>query len=102
MSNYPINWHNAENEVETITTVQSEKFNSQECPPYEFNVEYAGYCRALYDYAGRDEFELSFSSGDIIKIVERDYDTGWWTGELNGRTALIPSNYITEDVSEYQ
>lgn len=47
------------------------------------------YCRALYDYESTCEDELSFSEGDVIKIVSKlgsdGVDDGWWTGEFNGK-----------------
>ena len=60
------------------------------------NGEPIGQCRALYDYVGADQHELDLFAGDIFQILERDYDSGWWTGELNGRIGLFPSNYIEE------
>eukprot|EP01132_Coremiostelium_polycephalum_P004026 gene4026-5037_t len=48
--------------------------------------------RALYDYVGSDATELDFFSGDIISVIDED-DSGWWRGELDGRTGLFPSNY---------
>ena len=55
-----------------------------------------GECRAIYDYVGSDQHELDFFAGDIIQILEKDYESGWWTGEYNGRIGLFPSNYIEE------
>ncbi|KAI9141843.1 hypothetical protein BKA69DRAFT_1071517 [Paraphysoderma sedebokerense] len=49
--------------------------------------------RALYDFPGIDRGELGFMKGDIINVIENDYQD-WWTGELRGKTGLIPSNYV--------
>ncbi|XP_028967534.1 protein nervous wreck [Galendromus occidentalis] len=58
------------------------------------------YCRALYDYESTCEDELSFSEGDVIRIVSKlgsdGVDDGWWTGEFNGRTGTFPSLVVEE------
>ncbi len=46
--------------------------------------------RALYDYKATEEGELTFKKGDIIKLLERDDEGGWWIGDLNGN--LLPSS----------
>lgn len=48
--------------------------------------------KALYDYVGTDANELDFFAGDVITVLEED-DSGWWTGELDGRKGLFPYNY---------
>lgn len=63
---------------------------------YFFPVEVLSECRVLYEYVGSDQYELDLMQGDIIKVIEKDFDCGWWTGELNGRIGLFPSNYIEE------
>lgn len=36
---------------------------------------------------------MSFSTGDIIEIVE-ETSAGWWIGKFNGKQAMFPSNYV--------
>uniref|UniRef100_A0A7S4HIR5 SH3 domain-containing protein n=1 Tax=Vannella robusta TaxID=1487602 RepID=A0A7S4HIR5_9EUKA len=50
--------------------------------------------RALYDYSGTHDYELSFAAGDIITVTQEDAATGWWTGELNGVVGPFPGNYV--------
>jgi len=50
--------------------------------------------RALYDYVGSHDYELSFSAGDIINVTKEDPSTGWWTGELRGVVGPFPGNYV--------
>ena len=42
-----------------------------------------GQCRALYDFVGRNQRELSFNTEDCIAITSRR--GMWWRGLLNGR-----------------
>ncbi|XP_054461545.1 F-BAR and double SH3 domains protein 2-like [Anoplopoma fimbria] len=59
------------------------------------------YVRALYDYEGQAEEELSFSEGAVIRLLNRDTQTddGFWEGELNGRVGVFPS-VLVEDLTE--
>eukprot|EP01133_Synstelium_polycarpum_P008401 gene8401-9882_t len=47
---------------------------------------------ALYDFAGVDSTELSFKSGDQIRIFKNEGE--WWEGEINGQRGLVPANYV--------
>ena len=53
------------------------------------------YCKALYDFDGKNSSELSFKAGDVIKVVRtktpRGGDDGWWEGEAGGGAGLFPS-----------
>jgi len=52
--------------------------------------------RALYDYSAEPgSLELSFSEGDILRILSKD-ESGWWDAELRGVQGMIPSNYVKE------
>jgi Variant SH3 domain/SH3 domain len=51
--------------------------------------------KALYDYTGEEDEELSFRAGDIIAVTDTPED-GWWSGELvtdlTNRRSPAPSN----------
>ncbi|XP_074536044.1 F-BAR and double SH3 domains protein 2 isoform X3 [Halichoeres trimaculatus] len=61
----------------------------------------AMYVRALYDYEGQADEELSFAEGAVIRLLNRDTQTddGFWEGELNGRVGVFPS-VLVEDFTE--
>ncbi|XP_028907965.1 proto-oncogene vav isoform X1 [Ornithorhynchus anatinus] len=65
------------------------------------NAKYFGSAKARYDFCARDRTELSLKEGDIIKILNKKGQQGWWKGEIYGRIGWFPSNYVEEDYSEY-
>jgi len=53
-----------------------------------------GICaKAIYDYEGEEEDELTINPGEIITNIEV-VDEGWWIGDLNGQRGMFPSNYV--------
>jgi len=48
--------------------------------------------RALYPFNPQNPQELGFQPGDIL--ILHNCDGPWWQAELNGRTGLIPNNYV--------
>jgi hypothetical protein len=47
---------------------------------------------ALYDYATTEPGELSLVEGQVIDVISMGED-GWWTGNINGKIGIFPSNY---------
>ncbi|XP_006928365.1 proto-oncogene vav isoform X2 [Leopardus geoffroyi] len=70
-------------------------------PPGRGSTKYFGTAKARYDFCARDRSELSLKEGDIIKILNKKGQQGWWRGEIYGRVGWFPSNYVEEDYSEY-
>ena len=63
---------------------------------------------ALYDYDPHElspnvdsEVELSFRTGDLIKVYGEMDDDGFFMGELNGKRGLVPSNFLTDIPAGY-
>uniref|UniRef100_UPI00358EA2C1 F-BAR and double SH3 domains protein 2 isoform X2 n=1 Tax=Myxine glutinosa TaxID=7769 RepID=UPI00358EA2C1 len=65
-------------------------------PAEDFGVCLA---RALYDYNGQTNEELSFSEGAVLRILQKGtggVDDGFWHGEFNGRVGVFPSIMVEE------
>lgn len=56
------------------------------------------FVKALYDYEGQTEDELSFPEGAIIRILNKENqdDDGFWEGEFSGRIGVFPSVLVEE------
>ncbi|EFA82833.1 hypothetical protein PPL_04528 [Heterostelium album PN500] len=52
--------------------------------------------RAVWDCIPEQEGDLEFYVGDIISVITKDDESGWWMGTSNGRTGLFPANYVEE------
>ncbi|TRZ02151.1 hypothetical protein DNTS_014242 [Danionella cerebrum] len=55
------------------------------------------FVKAMYDYEGQTDEELSFPEGAIIRILNKDNqdDDGFWEGEFNGRVGVFPSVLVS-------
>ncbi|XP_066475994.1 F-BAR and double SH3 domains protein 2 [Tiliqua scincoides] len=56
------------------------------------------FVKALYDYEGQTDDELSFPEGAIIRILNKENqdDDGFWEGEFNGHIGVFPSVLVEE------
>eukprot|EP00127_Corallochytrium_limacisporum_P005807 Clim_evm25s211 gene=Clim_evmTU25s211 len=54
--------------------------------------------RALYDYEAREQDEIDLYAGEVIELVnDPSTPQAWLTGrKANGRTGLIPENYVLQ------
>ncbi|CAG9323046.1 unnamed protein product [Blepharisma stoltei] len=51
--------------------------------------------RALYDFDGERDGDLSFSRGDIIEVLQKT-ESGWWTGKLGSQVGSFPYNFVQQ------
>ncbi|XP_031419441.1 growth factor receptor-bound protein 2-like [Clupea harengus] len=49
---------------------------------------------AKHDFSATAEDELSFKRGQILKVLNEEYDQNWYKAEANGREGIIPKNYV--------
>uniref|UniRef100_A0A8B9FAV3 SH3 domain containing 19 n=1 Tax=Amazona collaria TaxID=241587 RepID=A0A8B9FAV3_9PSIT len=52
-----------------------------------------GKAKALYDFHGENEDELSFKAGEIITELE-PVDEDWMNGEIQGKSGMFPKNFV--------
>ncbi|KAF9430263.1 HOG (high osmolarity glycerol) pathway protein [Entomortierella beljakovae] len=52
-----------------------------------------GHARGLYDFDAENSSELSFREGEFLWIHSRQFP-GWFLGEIDGKTGLVPENYV--------
>lgn len=50
--------------------------------------------RTLYACLGENDGELSFEPNQIITNVRSSLEPGWLEGTLNGKSGLVPENYV--------
>lgn len=83
--------HSSSNSTEPEMDLHSSSVNG------DSSVSFA---KALYDYAGQTEDELSFPEGAIIRILSRETheDDGFWEGEFNGAVGVFPA-VLVEDLT---
>ncbi|XP_029454614.1 mitogen-activated protein kinase kinase kinase 9 [Rhinatrema bivittatum] len=58
---------------------------------------------AVFDYEAGAEDELSLRPGDVVEVLSKDSrisgDEGWWTGKIDERVGIFPSNYVSSSES---
>ncbi len=64
---------------------------------------FLGVYKALYDYAPQSEGELAISEGNLLYVLGKDGDDGWWKAKKKASgddeeepEGLIPNNYVIE------
>lgn len=65
------------------------------------------YWTAVFDYEAAADEELTLRRGDLLEVLSKDSkvsgDEGWWTGKIQDKVGIFPSNYVTKgDTANYQ
>ncbi|XP_051879994.1 intersectin-2b isoform X4 [Pristis pectinata] len=47
---------------------------------------------ALYSYESTETGDLTFTAGEVVLVTKKDGE--WWTGVIDDRTGVFPSNYV--------
>ena len=55
--------------------------------------------KAMWTYTAQQSDELSFEEGDRLYISDQS-ESGWWRATLKGKSGLVPSNYVAEDIAD--
>ncbi|KAM4771591.1 intersectin-2 [Rhinophrynus dorsalis] len=63
-------------------------------PTYTAGEDYV----ALYSYSSTEPGDLTFNEGDLIQVTQKDGE--WWTGTIEGRSGIFPSNYVRPNDQE--
>ncbi|XP_041663816.1 nostrin isoform X2 [Cheilinus undulatus] len=83
--------------VECDSTVNGDPPHTDDKEQGQITAEMSslGKCKALYDFTPEHEDELTLKEGDLLDIYRKE-ETGWWFGQLNGKTGHFPSTYVEE------
>lgn len=61
------------------------------------------YWCALFDYDANHQDELTLKRGTQIEVITQDPKVsgsdGWWTGKVNDKVGVFPSNFVTAQVT---
>ncbi|KAF2763549.1 hypothetical protein EJ05DRAFT_496366 [Pseudovirgaria hyperparasitica] len=63
-------------------------------PPKKIGSFQGEFVTAMYDYEGQSQGDLSFSTGDRIRVLKKTQSShDWWEGEVRGVRGQFPANY---------
>ncbi len=78
--------------ADEIKRIRSLTARSERAPSLERPCQ----AKVLYDFAARSESELDLKRGETVAVLKKLEATGWWKGELRGKTGHFPSSYVKE------
>ncbi|KAI9171896.1 Actin cytoskeleton-regulatory complex protein sla1 [Paramyrothecium foliicola] len=77
--------------------------NADQSPLHSINMGFVGVCRAIYDYTPQAEGELAVDEGDLLYVLDKKGDDGWWKAKKKAGAddedepiGLVPNNYVEE------
>ncbi|XP_071056664.1 rho GTPase-activating protein 26 isoform X2 [Onthophagus taurus] len=78
----------------TMSPEKTKRVNIGMPYPKSYKAQGTVRVRTLYACLGENEGELSFEPNQIITNVKQSQEPGWLEGTLNGKTGLVPENYV--------
>jgi len=75
--------------------VESDPMYAQVIPKNQRKSEEGVPMRAMYDFGGEDDDDLSFKAGDVVRIIKQCED-GWAQGVMDGKLGYVPFAYFEE------
>lgn len=58
------------------------------------------YWCALFDYEAKAQDELTLKRGASVEVITKDPKVsgtaGWWTGKVNNKVGVFPSNFVEQ------
>ncbi|KFG86619.1 Actin cytoskeleton-regulatory complex protein sla1 [Metarhizium anisopliae] len=71
--------------------------------PSDADMGFLGVYTTIYDYEPRAEGELAIAEGDVLYVLEKGEDDGWWKAKKKAGVededepvGLVPNNYVEE------
>ncbi|XP_021945255.1 mitogen-activated protein kinase kinase kinase 10 isoform X2 [Folsomia candida] len=62
--------------------------------------KHRSFWESMYDYDAQGEDELTLRRGEIVEVLSKDAkisgDEGWWTGKIDDRIGIFPSNFVAQ------
>ncbi|KAK0417120.1 hypothetical protein QR680_012838 [Steinernema hermaphroditum] len=91
----PVEIRRADNHsVSPSTASRNKSVASSYAPSYSSFPSESRRVKTLYACTAGHETELSFAPNQIITNVYESKEEGWLVGTLNGKTGLVPINYV--------
>ncbi|KAM9480896.1 mitogen-activated protein kinase kinase kinase 10 isoform 2-T2 [Clarias gariepinus] len=89
----------AENGSSWNSSTLSSSVSSPESHMHQHHGASNPYWTAVFDYEAATEEELTLRRGDLLEVLSKDSkvsgDEGWWTGKIQDKVGIFPSNYVT-------
>ncbi|KAK7152264.1 hypothetical protein R3I94_008556 [Phoxinus phoxinus] len=95
--------HNSGNSQNSSTRLSSVGSPDSHLPHHHEGI--TTYWTAVFDYEATADEELTLRRGDLLEVLSKDSkvsgDEGWWTGKIQDKVGIFPSNYVTRRDASY-
>eukprot|EP00049_Salpingoeca_infusionum_P012258 m.223067 g.223067 ORF g.223067 m.223067 type:complete len:356 (-) comp15136_c0_seq2:964-2031(-) len=73
--------------------IKYQHFHASSAPTQPVNTT-EDMVRVEFDYNAQGDMELSIKKGQVLRVLEKVNDT-WWRCEVDGRSGVVPSTFVT-------